>query len=509
MTMDRIKPIIEVRGWRLEDSYQELPSKLYSKVFPHPVKNPEVVIYNTTLGEKLGISIREGETSQGASLFSGNEAPEGAVPIAQAYAGHQFGHFTLLGDGRAITLGEHITPRGDRYDIQLKGSGATPYSRRGDGRAALGPMLREYIISEAMNALGIPSTRALAVVTTGENILREKELPGAILTRVASSHIRVGTFEYIARFGSLEEIKALADYTIWRHFPQLLEESEDQLQSSKDQVSLQSLKYLKLFQEVMRRQAVLIAKWQSVGFIHGVMNTDNMAISGETIDYGPCAFMDAYDPNTVFSSIDRGGRYAYKNQPSIAKWNLARFAETLLPLIDKDQNQGLRLMEKALGDFDEIYREQWLRGMGKKIGISQASIEDRGLIEGLLDIMQKEHLDYTNTFIALTYGTKEALGITFSEELDSWKEKWKKRLSKEGETEEEIKERMKTYNPLVIPRNHQVEKAINGAVDRKDYQGIADLMQVLRQPYGYTKEHEPYQKPPGPREKPYVTYCGT
>ncbi|NQD67485.1 YdiU family protein, partial [Bacillus haikouensis] len=320
-------------GWNLNNSYNRLPEAFYTNLELNPVEAPELVILNGQLAEKLGLERSALQREEGIRVLAGNEVPEGGSPLAQAYAGHQFGHFNMLGDGRAILLGEQITPSKERYDIQLKGSGRTPYSRGGDGRAALGPMLREYIISDAMHALGIPTTRSLAVVTTGEVIIRETTLPGAVLTRTASSHLRVGTFQYAARFGSVEDLRALADYAIERHYP-------DALQAGN--------RYLFLLEEVIKRQAALVAKWQLAGFIHGVMNTDNMTISGETIDYGPCAFMDTFDPETVFSSIDTGGRYAYGNQPPIAGWNLARFAETLLPLLHKDEETSLKLAQEAI-----------------------------------------------------------------------------------------------------------------------------------------------------------------
>lgn len=504
------EPSIEFEGWNLEASYQKLPEKLFSKVDPKTVKDPRILIYNGDLGKTLGINIQDLDSPEIALVFSGNKVPKEGFAIAQAYAGHQFGHFTMLGDGRAILLGEQITPQGERYDIQLKGSGATPYSRRGDGRAALGPMLREYMISEAMYALGIPSTRALAVVSTGERILREKRLPGAILTRVASSHIRVGTFEYISQFGNVEELKALADYTIERHFPDIEKdfnkEVDEEQEQSGDHVNA---KYLKFFDQVLDRQASLIVKWQLVGFIHGVMNTDNMAISGETIDYGPCAFMNTYDPETVFSSIDRGGRYAYKNQPGIAQWNLARFAETLLPLIHQDQTQGIKLMETHLQKFTTQYHQYWLEGMGKKLGIFRTVKDDEQLIEELLQIMKEESLDFTNTFVALTYGKEKELSTGENEKFVDWVNKWHKRLDEQQETKEAAATLMKESNPVVIPRNHQVEKAIKAAVDNNDYTAVKGLMKVLQNPYRYSEENEAYQKPPGPAEKPYVTYCGT
>jgi len=510
MSEEMKKLSIDVEGWNLEASYQKLPTKFFKTVHPSPVKDPEMVIYNEDLGKSLGISMNDLDNRKNALFFSGNKIPTGGIPIAQAYAGHQFGHFTVLGDGRAILLGEQITPKGERFDIQLKGSGATPYSRRGDGRAALGPMLREYIISEAMYALGIPSTRALAVVSTGERILREKRLPGAILTRVASSHIRVGTFEYISQFGDIKDLKALADYTIERHFPEIEKEFKgkpyEEQEPSGDQINA---KYLTFFDQVLDRQASLIAKWQLVGFVHGVMNTDNMAISGETIDYGPCAFMNTYDPETVFSSIDRGGRYAYKNQPGIGQWNLARFAETLLPLIHQDQAQGIKLMETHLQKFTTQYQKYWLEGMGKKIGIFETAQDDESLIEELLQIMKEENLDFTNTFVALTQGKEKELSVEGEDRFETWLRKWEKRLEEQQKSREEAKKLMEKSNPVVIPRNHQVEKALSAAVDNRDYQVMEDLMKVLLDPYRYSEENEPYRKPPGPEEKPYVTYCGT
>jgi uncharacterized protein YdiU (UPF0061 family) len=339
-------------GWNFDNSYARLPKLFFTSLNPTPVRSPKLIFLNKPLAASLGLNAKSLKSEDGAAVLAGIQIPEGASPLAQAYAGHQFGHFTKLGDGRAILLGEQITPQGERFDIQLKGSGRTPYSRGGDGRAALGPMLREYIISEAMYALGIPTTRSLAVVTTGESIFRETELPGAILTRVASSHLRVGTFQYVANWGTVEELRTLADYTISRHYPEI--EADEN-------------RYLSLLQEVIKRQAALISKWQLVGFIHGVMNTDNMTISGETIDYGPCAFMDTYDPATVFSSIDIQGRYSYGNQPYIGGWNLARFAETLLPLLHEDEKQAVNLAQDAISNYSELYRRNWLAGMRAKL----------------------------------------------------------------------------------------------------------------------------------------------
>ena len=486
-----------IEGWNLETGYQQLPKRLFRKVNPVSVKDPKVLLYNQELGKKLGLRLSQREGVPGALVFSGNELPQGAVPIAQAYAGHQFGHFTMLGDGRAHLLGEQITPQGQRYDIQLKGSGPTPFSRRGDGRATLGPMLREYLISEAMDALGIPSTRALAVVSTGEEVQREQRLPGGILTRVAQSHIRVGTFEYLRRFGNLQELKALADYTILRHFPEILDQTDG------DQ------KYVAFFEAVQEKQASLIAQWQGVGFIHGVMNTDNMALSGETIDYGPCAFMDTFDPDTVFSSIDGGGRYAYKNQPSIAQWNVARFAEALLPLVHRDQARGVKILEEKLGGFSESYEGYWLRTMGKKLGIFRARREDQKLIQSLFRIMEKKGADFTNTFVALTYGGEESLEMAGTPEFTAWHRQWKARLQEQQEGDGEAKALMQAANPGVIPRNHQVESALKAAVEQQDFTVMERLLKVLKNPYDNAKEKRPYQQPPDPSAAPYVTYCGT
>lgn len=485
-------------GWNLEASYQGLPTTLFSRVPPTPVKDPKMVLYNEALGESLGLEFENPKGLESVQIFSGNQLPKGALPIAQAYAGHQFGYFTSLGDGRAVLLGEQITPTGERFDIQLKGSGPTPYSRRGDGRAALGPMLREYLVSEAMYALGVPSTRALAVVISGEDIQRETKQPGGILTRVASSHLRVGTFEYARQFGSEEELKALADYAIKRHYPYI----------SKEDGNI----YLRFFEAVADRQAALIAKWQLVGFIHGVMNTDNMSISGETIDYGPCAFMDTYDPDTVFSSIDQQGRYAYKNQAPIGQWNLARFAESLLPLVHREPKQGIELMKERLQKYSTRYHEYWLEGMAKKLGIFQTAKEDEELIEDLLRIMKKNGKDYTNTFAALTYQDKNGPGEGKREEVPEfsrWIDRWEKRLEGQDATEKEVQQLMKASNPVVIPRNHQVERAIHAAVQEGDYRVLESLLKILQTPYTYSEEKKSYQNPPDPSDEPYVTYCGT
>jgi len=472
-------------GWQFDNSYSRLPDLFYARLAPVPVRDPRLVVFNHALAETLGLEPPLLDSSEGAAIFGGNQLPQGSDPIAQAYAGHQYGHGTMLGDGRAILLGEHITPTGQRFDIQLKGSGQTPFSRGGDGRATLGPMLREYIISEAMAALGIPTTRSLAVVTTGEVVMRDRELPGAILTRVAASHIRVGTFEYAAGQGIPEPIQALADYTIQRHYPELTGADNP---------------YLALLQAVIDRQASLIAQWQGVGFIHGVMNTDNMAISGETIDYGPCAFMDTYDPETVFSSIDRHGRYAYINQSSIAQWNLARFAEALLPLLHADESKALELAQESIVSFSKSFQNYWLTNMRKKLGLFNKEADDVVLITDLLTWMHQNHADFTNTFrsLALT-GLPEA-------SLSDWYAKWQARLTRQTETTTEVLDLMRVQNPAVIPRNYYVEEALQAAVNHNDLNSLEELVTILRSPYQEvaSKYTRPMASP-----QPYQTFCGT
>ncbi|MGF9697060.1 protein adenylyltransferase SelO [Paenibacillus sp. MABNR03] len=481
-------------GWNLDNSYARLPQKFYTSQGAVPVHSPELVIFNEALAASLGLNAEVLNSREGAAIFAGNETPEGAEPLAQAYAGHQFGNFNMLGDGRALLLGEQITPQGERMDIQLKGSGRTPYSRGGDGRAAIGPMLREYIISEAMEALGIPTTRSLAVVTTGENIIRETERPGAILTRVASSHIRVATFQYAARWGSIEDLRTLADYTLERHFPHIAADEN---------------RYLNFLQEVIKRQAALIAKWQSVGFIHGVMNTDNMAISGETIDYGPCAFMDAYNPATVFSSIDTQGRYAYGNQPYIAGWNLARFAETLLPLLHNNEEEAVQIAQDAISLFSEQYHHYWLSGMRAKLGFSTEEPEDETLIKDLLELMEKHTADYTNTFIALTFDQWENSSLNEAPDFTEWLERWKARLSRQSDSKEAVQQRMKSSNPAVIPRNHRVEEALERAENDEDYSVMHQLLNVLKEPHAHTSEQKEYAALPTTCDPSYRTFCGT
>jgi len=487
------KAIIET-GWNFDNSYAHLPEIFFTSQSPTPVCSPKLIILNHQLATSLGLNVQALQSNDGVAAFAGNQSPEGALPLAQAYAGHQFGHFTMLGDGRALLLGEQITPFGERFDIQLKGSGRTPYSRGGDGRAAIGPMLREYIISEAMHALGIQTTRSLAVVTTGESIIREQKQPGAILTRVAKSHLRVGTFEYISKWGTIDDLKTLADYTLQRHF---------------DVVEPVGNRYLYLLQEVIKRQAILIAKWQLVGFIHGVMNTDNMAISGETIDYGPCAFMDVYDPATVFSSIDTQGRYSYGNQPQIAGWNLARFAETLVPILDVNRDKAIEIAQSAITDFAELYHSNWIVGMRAKLGIFNEDERDESLIENLLSTMQKYHADYTNTFRALTLDKLEDMDLFGTTEFKQWYKQWQKRLGKQQETIESSRELMRSCNPSVIPRNHRVEEALESAENKDDYSVMKQLLDAISDPYAYFPDNKDYYTLPGQSTHPYRTYCGT
>ena len=488
------RKVVIKKGWNLDNSYARLPKLFFSNLKPNPVRTPKLIILNSPLVTSLGLSDKELQSEEGVEVLAGSRIPEGSVPLAQAYAGNQFGHFTMLGDGRALLIGEQITTLGERFDIQLKGSGKTPYSRGGDGRAALGPMLREYIISEAMHALGIATTRSLAVVTTGEEVIREAIQPGAIMTRVAASHLRVGTFQYVSRWGTAHDLRVLADYTLQRHFPEV-----DAAQNQ----------YLYLLQEVIKRQAVLIAKWQLVGFIHGVMNTDNMALSGETIDYGPCAFMDAYDPAMVFSSIDIHGRYAYSNQPIIAAWNLARFAETLLPLLHENQEQAVELAQNAISDFTEQYHYNWLMGMRAKLGIFNEEIEDESLIEGLLSMMQKYHVDYTNTFRALTFDKRSDTVLFGTTEFEQWHDLWQARLGRQKELKASSHQLMRRSNPALIPRNHRVEAAIEAAVDQGDYSVMEHLLDAISCPYAHSPKQEDYSTLPEQSSRPYRTFCGT
>lgn len=479
-------------GWNFDNTYAQLPPPFYRNQNAALVREPRIVVFNHALAKSLGLDAQRLAEGDGKFIFSGNQLPLGAESLAQAYAGHQFGNFTMLGDGRALLLGEHVAPDGKRFDIQLKGSGVTAYSRRGDGKAALGPMLREYIISEAMHALGIPTTRSLAVVTTGEPVYRDVVQPGAILTRVAASHIRVGTFQYASAIDDAEALKALADYTLNRHYPELADAENP---------------YLALLNEVIDRQAALIAKWMHVGFIHGVMNTDNMAISGETIDYGPCAFMDSYDPKTVFSSIDQQGRYAFGNQPPIAQWNLARFAETLLPLLHADMEQAIHLAEEAIYAFPQKYEQAWLSGMRAKLGLLDETPEDAALVNDLLACMHKHGTDYTNTFRDLA--TEQSIGTSRDPDVKEWFERWQSRLQHQAATPAEATALMLSTNPAVIPRNHLVEAALTAAVEENDRAPFEKLLAVLASPFEETADNAEYRMPAPPSRRPYQTFCGT
>ena len=479
-------------GWNFDNTYSRLPATLFATALPARVREPKVSILNVPLAKELGLDFSQFSSESAAKLFSGQVLPEGSQPIAQAYAGHQYGHFTMLGDGRAILLAEHRTPSGQLVDIQLKGAGQTSYSRRGDGRAALGPMLREYLISEAMYALGIPTTRSLAVVTTGEPVYRSSALRGAVLTRIAASHIRVGTFEYAAAHQKIELLRELADYTIRRHYPELIDAPQ---------------KYLQFLRAVISRQASLIAQWQMVGFIHGVMNTDNMAISGETIDYGPCAFMNTYRPETVFSSIDHSGRYAYRNQPVIAQWNLARFAETLLPLIDDNEEQAITSATDVLGGFVTQFQQDWLSGMRRKLGLQTDEADDANLVESLLDWMHTSKADFTNTFRELSQGTVSTNKYE-DPVFQGWLTRWSQRLGREGETIGSVSRRMQSVNPAVIPRNHRVEEALAAAEEMDDLTLFNRMLAVVASPYDSTKVSNDYRES-SPDDDRYQTFCGT
>ncbi len=541
-----------------------LPPHFFTRTLPTPVRAPKMILFNDSLAHALGLSALASKPGQPTSPHntleplathaspspttnathespadphattvnhaewlewcSGNRVPEWADPIAQAYAGHQFAHFTMLGDGRAILLGEHVTPAlelttdklptsvlpasalpaGARFDVQLKGAGRTPYSRRGDGRAALGPMLREYIISEAMHALGIPTTRSLAVVSTGEKVYREEILDGAVLTRIASSHIRVGTFQFAAAVDRDDGLRKLTEYTIQRHDADLAN-SENRFEA--------------FLHAVIDRQARLIAQWNQVGFIHGVMNTDNMSIAGETIDYGPCAFMDRYDPETVFSSIDRHGRYAFGNQPQIAQWNLARFAETLLPLLDPatanntaSADPSLLAIEKAkaaIDRFPTLYMDHWLSGMRHKLGLSNAEPGDLDLVHRLLNLMQKNKSDYTATWRALGSAQPSDQALFQDEAFHAWRSDWQNRLSRQPLSPEEARALMNQHNPAVIPRNHLVEAAIQAATAHQDFGPTHSLIAAIQQPFLETEQNLLYRLPPETEDPNYRTFCGT
>jgi len=480
-------------GWRFDNTYSKLPKSFLSDTTPIPVESPELIILNDNLVEVLGLNFSELNKKDLSKLLSGNLLPHGSKAISQAYAGHQFGNFTMLGDGRAILIGEHISKNNERFDIQFKGSGKTPYSRGGDGRAALGPMLREYIISEAMHSLNIPTTRSLAVVKTGQNITRESMLKGAILTRVASSHLRVGTFQYIAARQNEDELKILVKYTLDRHYPNI--------KKSKNQA-------IDLLKVLIEKQTNLVINWMRVGFIHGVMNTDNMTISGDTIDYGPCAFMDIYDPQTVFSSIDQLGRYAYCNQPKITKWNLTRFAECLIPLIDKNEERAIEIATEIMDEFEKNYEIKWLNMMRDKLGLFGEDSKDQTLILDLLSWMHQNKVDYTNTFCFLMNEKVKNNEIYKNENFLRWKKRWDKRLKMNNNNYEKYLKLMRSVNPLVIPRNHIIEEVLTAA-NENNLDSLIKLNKILSKPYINQDDIENYQNVTSTNYKDYKTFCGT
>ena len=491
----------------LKNRYLTLGEAFYQRTNPSPVAQPTLIKLNETLAQEMGIKVDNNSNTELASVFSGNQLPENLSPLSMAYAGHQFGHFNpQLGDGRAIYLGEITSVNNKNYDVQLKGSGPTEYSRNGDGRSALGPVLREYLVSEAMHQLNIPTTRALAAVTTGEEVARERLTPGGIFTRVASSFIRVGSFQYFSAKGDIQSVKALADYVIDKNFKNL--------QGVENPYSL----FLK---EAVQRQASLIAKWMQVGFIHGVMNTDNMSVAGETIDYGPCAFMDGYQHDQVYSSIDHQGRYAYMNQPSIGLWNLTRLAESLLPLLSDDSDESVEIAQGILKSYINTYEYNWLQGMRKKVGLTEVrSVDndsDKALIESLLNIMSENRIDFTLTFFHLSQLNSEASDkdnellslFNHSDEIKNWLDNWRQRLNKEAASDSERQTIMQTVNPVYIPRNHQIEAAIRAAEDHNDFSVFNELHEVLQNPFSLQQGKEKYRQPPEPNEVVQQTFCGT
>lgn len=479
--------------WRFDNTYTLLPELFYKQVLPTPASNPQLIIFNEALAEALDIPRDKSDIDSYSNILAGNKILEGSVPIAQAYAGHQFGHFTMLGDGRAILLGEHLTSDNERYDIQLKGAGQTPYSRRGDGRATLRSMLREYIISEAMFHLGIPTSRSLAVVSTGDPVYRETTHNGAVLTRVMSSHIRVGTFEYARQFGSIEDQQALLHYTLQRNYPHLLETPRPALE---------------LVRTVLEKQVALVINWLRVGFIHGVMNTDNMGIACETYDYGPCAFMNHYHPKTVFSSIDRQGRYAFENQPFIAHWNVSVLAGVLLPLIDENEDKAIELAQAVLDEFEKIFIGQWYQMMLSKIGIEKLTDESKQLLTDLMEYMQKEQLDYTNTFRSLTDPEVAAGGPLVSETMPEWNAKRLTIIQQQDGGIDSALEKMRRVNPAFIPRNHVVEFVLDIA-ESGNLAPMYDLLEFLKTPYSPQSQKPDWNKAPKDHDKSYVTFCGT
>jgi len=486
-----------------DNTYVRLPGAFYERVEPTPVPQPQVLRINRPLAERLGLDADALAAPEGVEILAGNRVPDGAEPLAMAYAGHQFGNWVpSLGDGRAVLLGEIVDRDGVRRDVQLKGAGLTPFSRMGDGRAVLGPVMREYLVSEGMHALGIPTTRALAMVATGQRVYRDRVEPGAVLTRVAASHVRVGTFEYFARRGDTEAVRTLADYVIERHYPHVAGAEQP---------------YRALLEEVVRRQADLIARWMLVGFIHGVMNTDNMSIAGETIDYGPCAFMDAYHPATVFSSIDQGGRYAYNQQPRIGHWNLAQLAETLLPLLGDDEDSAVDAARGALDAYAPAFEATYHAGLRRKIGLAEAHEGDLDLVTGLMHAMAGQKADFTLTFRRLadviaddTEHDRDVRALFDDPEaFDDWAARWRERLLAETRSDAERRADMRAANPAYIPRNHRIQQAIDAATNERDLQPMEDLLQVLASPFEDHPELAHLAQPPKPGEEVRRTFCGT
>lgn len=485
--------------FQFDNSYARLPDRFFASVYPEPVEGPKLLRFNQKLAAELGVEADLSDPDRLASVLSGNVVPQGASPLAMAYAGHQFGNFVpQLGDGRAILIGEVMDRAGQRRDIQWKGAGPTPFSRRGDGRAALGPVIREYVVSEAMHALGIPATRALAAVSTGELVQREQEQQGAVFVRVAASHVRVGTFQFFAARGDTEGVRTLANYVIERHYPDLMGAQNP---------------YLALLQAVADRQAELIARWLGVGFIHGVMNTDNMTISGETIDFGPCAFLDEYNPMKVFSSIDRQGRYAYRNQPGIGQWNIARLAEALVPLIDADEEKAVEAANAVLKAFGDTFQAHWIEVFRAKLGLVTARDGDGDLVQGLLSAMEENEADFTRTFRALcnaAEGHDDDLLACFADpsKLREWLPKWNERLAEEGRSPADVATEMRGVNPWLIARNHRIEEAI-AAANYGDFSFFEKLVEALEKPFEERPEFADYAIAPTAEQKVARTFCGT
>lgn len=485
------------------NSYVRLGSDFYARTIPSPVTRPELIIFNHVLSEELGLSETSLNSPDGAAIFAGNLTPDGAEPVAMAYSGHQFGQFNpQLGDGRAVLLGQIVNPDGIQFDIHLKGSGQTAFSRNGDGRSSLGPVLREYLLSEAMAKLGVPTTRALAAVTTGEKVAREQLLPGGVIARVASSFVRVGTFQYFSARNNLEAITKLADYVIENNYPQARKATNP---------------YLAFLQAIIDKQAALIAQWMQFGFIHGVMNTDNMSIAGETIDYGPCAFMDQYAHDQVYSSIDRHGRYAYNNQPSMGLWNLTRLAESLLPLLAGDSDAAVELAQEALKKYIDLYEACWLNGMREKTGLTSRHDNDKQLIDELLELMAVNNADFTLTFYYLSKLDVDSLDhdrnvqalFDDAEQFNHWAVKWRARLREQTSDDKTRKLGMLAVNPVYIPRNHQIESAIRAAEDSNDFSVFHALHEVLQKPYELQAGKDAYMLPPEADEIVHQTFCGT